>query len=529
MTTPTISRAHLFHDVRDSDGNVVPNVKVTVYERGSAQLLQQTIYSTPSGSGVLTNPFTTSSGIIDFYLAQPQDVAIGVSVAAQGGVEQRIEDIGVLPPSDQLVRSPAGFQILNAPVAGYYMQASDDRTALWVSAAQVMASRPTPTVQLRSYDFSTRFLDDLVVSGGFSYVDVSGEAKPQGFGFLQALSFTGSVSIPAQNFPERGRVIFAYKVVSASQGQGAARLKVSIDDRTLYVQTPTSAGYVGVWSVGYLEVMTPGTHQVVFDQVPGADPDSVVLLGPITVAYGNNIPPHDHGGSAAGTTRLGPGSVASGTRATALGDSAQAEFADATAVGANAVAGTRGSALGSQAWAANDAVAIGYRASGSSAATQWVALGSQAIAGGDSAVAIGYDALAGDAHAVAVGAGTTAAGVESVALGTDASADGYRAVALGSGAQADHDYSMAIGPGVIAQAPHEARLGDDQTVVVMPGSLRHTGASAVIGGPTTGLGFYGQAPIPQPVVRGSRNGNAVLTALLASLAAMGLIEDESSP
>lgn len=529
MTAPTVSRAHLFHAVQDSEGNVVPNVKVTVYERGSTQLCQQVIYSTPSGSGILANPFTTSSGVIDFYLAQPQDVSLGLSVAAQGGAEQRVENIGVLPPSDQLVRSPAGFQILNAPVPGSYVQASDNRTALWVTADEVMASRPTPTVQLRQYDFSASYLDDLKVSGTSAYVDVGTEAKPQGYGFLQALRFTGSISIPAQVFPERGRAAFAYKVVSEFGGDGAARLKVSIDDRSLYVQTPTSPDFVGAWAIGYLEIMEPGSHQIVFDQVPGSDPDSTVLLGPITVTYGNNIPPHEHAGTGDNTTRLGTGSVASAPRASALGDGAQAETEDATAVGANAVANTRGSALGSQAWAANDAVAIGYRATGASAATEWVALGSQASAGGDSAVAVGYDARAGADNAIAVGALADADGLESVAIGSEASAAGYRAVALGSGASAEFDYSMAIGPGVTAQAAHEARLGDDQTVVVMPGSLRHTGASAVLGAPGTRLGFYGAAPVTQPVVRGSRNGNAVLGQLLGQLDAMGLIDDRSTP
>lgn len=523
------TRAHLFRPVTDSEGNVVPNTTVTVYERGSTQKLQQPMFATPNGSGLLDNPFTTSSGIIDFYLAAPQDVAIGLSVRAQGGVEQRIEDVGVLPPTDQLVRSPQGFQIVNDPDPGKYLQASVDRKAYWVTADEVMASRPTPTVAVREYDFSASYLDDLHITGSSEFVDTSIDLKPQGYGFLQGLAFTSKVTVPSQLFPERGRVIFAYKVLppASVDGSGAARMRVSLDDHAAWTLTPVTAEFVGLWRIGYLEIMDPGSHTVAFEQVAGTDPASQVLLGPITLQYGNNIPPHDHAGEFARSTQLGTDAQVLDERATALGDHAQATK-NATAVGADTEAFASGTAVGSGAWAAQDSVAVGYRAGGASGTTNWVSLGSQSTTSGDSAVAVGYDTFADGDNSLAMGAEATAAGEEAVALGSGASATGYRALAIGTGAAADHDYSVAIGPGVETQAAHEARLGDAETVVVVPGSLRHTGARAVLGAPDTKLGFYGAEPIARPVVLGSRNGNQVLTQLLAALDGMGIVDDRST-
>jgi hypothetical protein len=47
-----------------------------------------------------------------------------------------------------------------------------------------------------------------------------------------------------------------------------------------------------------------------------------------------------------------------------------------------------------------------------------------------------------------------------------------------------------------------------------------------------GVGFYGAAPVPQPIVTGSRGGNAALESLLSALdkkLGLGLIIDNTTP
>ena len=44
----------------------------------------------------------------------------------------------------------------------------------------------------------------------------------------------------------------------------------------------------------------------------------------------------------------------------------------------------------------------------------------------------------------------------------------------------------------------------------------------------TGIGFFGARPVAQPVVAGSRGGNAALGNLLAALSRLGLISDSST-
>jgi hypothetical protein len=91
-----------------------------------------------------------------------------------------------------------------------------------------------------------------------------------------------------------------------------------------------------------------------------------------------------------------------------------------------------------------------------------------------------------------------------------------------------HDYSMAIGSGVATTAARQARIGDSQTTVVIPGSFRQTGGNALFGGPSSLLGFYGNPGILRPRILGSRGGNATLASLLTLLADMGLVEDGST-
>jgi hypothetical protein len=250
------------------------------------------------------------------------------------------------------------------------------------------------------------------------------------------------------DFPEFGTLTFLYKVVSGNAGVGAAVLRASLDTTIAVVDTPTVADLLGVWQVGFLDTIPAGSHRITLAHLPGTDLASYVLIGPVRVEFGNNIPAHDHPGDGVDSTRLGPDSSADHTGATVVGSGATSLGERATAYGFEAVAGLAAVAVGASALATDDAVAVGSGA-GSEHASGWVAVGEGASIGADgtAAVAIGPQATANGASGVAVGATARATGTESLAIGPGASAAGLRAVALGQGARAPFDYSVAIGAG----------------------------------------------------------------------------------
>jgi hypothetical protein len=534
-----MARGHLYRPVTDSDGNVVPNTQVTVYEAGTSTLIAQPLYTQPTGSPVLNNPHTTSDGFVDFYLDRPQSVRIGLVV--QGSTETYVDDIPVLPSPEHLVQATHAFQVLNEPADGLFLQAGQPGQAAWVDAGDLVNSRPSPLRSIYSYDFSGSATEDLIITTAAgvpvtpTFVDVTADPKPLGWEF-----FTGAVQLPTdatvhvrvppQTWSETGTVIFLYKIVSANAGIGAAMLHVGVDADTIYAETPTVADLTNTWLVGYLDEIPSGSHRITVEHRPGTDLASHVLLGPIWLQYGNNIPAHDHPGTAAQTTRLGPGSEAAYVGATAVGALAKALDVNATVFGYDTQAGGNAVAVGALSRAGTDAVAVGYRAS-TLGKTGGVAVGKDAAASEDHGVAIGPTARVQGASGVAVGSGArTGSLADSVALGANAQALAYRSVALGQGALvgAGHDYSIAIGNGVTTTADHQARIGDADTTVVIPGAFRQVGGSAVFGAADKKLGFYGSAGINRPTVVGSRGGNATLASLLTLLASMGLIVDGTS-
>lgn len=87
-------RAHFTRPVTDDQGNLLPNAEIAVYDPGTTDLIAPVLYSTGSGSTVLTNPYISATGVIDFYLDQPARVRVGVT---QGGLPTSYyEDVDVL-------------------------------------------------------------------------------------------------------------------------------------------------------------------------------------------------------------------------------------------------------------------------------------------------------------------------------------------------------------------------------------------------------------------------------------------------
>lgn len=530
-----MTRAHFLRKATDNQGNVVPGTVVTVYEVSSLTVVPVPLYVNEVGSITKDNPFVINDGVVEFYLDEPRQVRIGLRSPA--GPERFQDSLDVFPDPTTVVAAPAGLQITNIPLPGQFLQAVGMRQATWVDAAGLETAALSPVVALLQQDFSAQNLGELTLRtmAGMTatplFTDVSADPKPPGFTFTKALDWATTepfvLTAPADLFVEGGLVQFLYKVIAPAEADGAtAVLRASIDDGTLWAQTPLRPETYGEWTLGYLANIPPGTHTVRFQHTPGTD-SSRVLLGSVVIQYGGQVPAHDHDGAGLLSTAVGPDASANFSGATALGGNASVGGDSGTAVGSYSSAQASGTALGANTTAVESAVAVGYQARTSPSAARAVALGSNANAQAPDALAAGPNALATAAGAVAVGAGSLAA-LDAVALGHNATASGQSSVALGADAEATHARSAALGPGAQTTADDQLMLGTAEDTTVVSGRLDQRG-DTVLGSSTSTLGFFGETGVQRPTVSGSRGGNTLLGALITHLANLGLITDETTP
>ena len=199
----------------------------------------------------------------------------------------------------------------------------------------------------------------------------------------------------------------------------------------------------------------------------------------------------------AAAVALGQAAVAEGSGSTAsaaLGSAAKAYNGSGVAMGADARAGvndkgekstaaTGAVAIGALSRSGNGAVATGLRAS--AIGDRAVALGNDASAAATHATATGYKATASAGQATAIGREASASGTFSTALGNLASARAESAVALGDRAVAAHTGSVALGNGSQTTAGNQISVGNGtlkrKIVNVADGALNTSSAEAVTG------------------------------------------------
>ena len=140
--------------------------------------------------------------------------------------------------------------------------------------------------------------------------------------------------------------------------------------------------------------------------------------------------------AATSSVAIGDGANTTGRSTVALGLSAQATSANATALGANSIASE------------DDTVAVGH--------------GAKATDG--NASAFGADAIASNIESTAIGHGTAASGASSTALGSRAKAAGTAGVGIGMLANATKDYSIAIGGESSSTADNGIAIGRKSSV-----------------------------------------------------------------
>lgn len=75
-------RAHFNRALQDQQGNQVASAQVRLLVPGGTDLYGSTIYADATGGVTRTNPWTTDTGEVDFYLDAPDRVRIGIKVGA---------------------------------------------------------------------------------------------------------------------------------------------------------------------------------------------------------------------------------------------------------------------------------------------------------------------------------------------------------------------------------------------------------------------------------------------------------------
>lgn len=124
-------RAHFTRPVTDDQGNLLPNAQISVFEPGSTTLISPVLYTSDTGSGVLTNPYISATGLIDIYLNNPMRVRIGI---VQGGLPMQFyEAVDVLAAGSDSPHTGTGLNSLVIGVAANSV--GNTSTALGPSAS----------------------------------------------------------------------------------------------------------------------------------------------------------------------------------------------------------------------------------------------------------------------------------------------------------------------------------------------------------------------------------------------------------
>lgn len=139
-----MARAHCYRPITDDAGNLVTNIAVRLLEPTSVSLVTVGVYTGPSGSSVYGPTWVATNGIIDFYLAAPKRLRIGVTAPNQP--EFFLDNEDIWPPADQILTTPVPFTITNSPEANSTLVVTGSNTAAWAivpNAARITTSFTT--------------------------------------------------------------------------------------------------------------------------------------------------------------------------------------------------------------------------------------------------------------------------------------------------------------------------------------------------------------------------------------------------
>jgi trimeric autotransporter adhesin len=221
---------------------------------------------------------------------------------------------------------------------------------------------------------------------------------------------------------------------------------------------PATIGRLPVYTIGGL---TAHISDSVFAQ---ADAGHQVIIGAGAAVNAGQVagaPATIIGENASG---WGDGVVAIGRNAAAGQTAAKS---GAIAIGYGAVTnGINAIRIGSAQAFGDDWIAIGTQASAGGLGTSGIAIGRSASAGRQDTIAIGTTAVTGLNFAIAIGAGSNSSGTESICIGRNAAVIGSANIAIGSNSQssvAGGGGSIAIGVGSTANFVNAIAIGGGAT------------------------------------------------------------------
>lgn len=137
-------RAHYSAPVQSDAGDLQAGPTVSVFVLGSTgggngpgTLIAGAVYADETSAGVMTNPFVTTTGVIDFYLDFPQRVDLGVQLPGRAQVYYPAVDVAV------------PYLIPAVVTASYPVKLSDQLVLASAAAGNVTLTLPAATAGLQ--------------------------------------------------------------------------------------------------------------------------------------------------------------------------------------------------------------------------------------------------------------------------------------------------------------------------------------------------------------------------------------------
>ncbi|MFE0490194.1 hypothetical protein [Streptomyces griseoaurantiacus] len=535
-----MARAHVMRPITGENGDLLYGAQVTVRESGMSVKVAQPLYAGPTGSQTLTNPYVSASGVIDFWLEQPQRVSVLVEADGHSDI---LVYLDAAPPPEETARTDSPLLIVGEQAPGHVLMAGDTPgQAVWGNPPSSTGITPLVTVINEDFILARDPAGWTFTQAASTTRDYVAEApEEQGLSESLHVRHTGNsgslvARTPGFTLAEPGYVSVWLRLSQVTSESTAIAVTNQVGTKTVLETITGSRG----WGF-YRYALAAGTYQSLSVEVTGAPvftgtSGHEVWVTGVRAQYGGQVPAHGHTGAGSNSVLLGTGASATGNSAVGVGTSAQASAADAIAIGRQAKAtATDTVAVGNGASATSvGSVAVGARASGNLANTGWTAVGVDSYSDAQNGTAVGRSAKVYGSDGTAVGSssyvGPGAAGA--VALGRNAQALAVSSVALGPEAVVaeSHVQSVAIGQAAATSAAAQVMLGavDQPRAVIIGGQLYALTSVNVGTDATSRLGFFGAEGTVKPVVTGSDGGNLALRNLLGALAGLGLIVNNTT-
>jgi hypothetical protein len=123
-----MSRSHIFRPLTDATGLLLSGATVSILDPDTGSLLGDALFTDDSSSSTLTNPFQVDNGYVDFYLENPKRVQL---IATRDQVSLGVF-LDIYPPAYEVITSVESLRIVNTPVAGAVLVASEtEGEAIW--------------------------------------------------------------------------------------------------------------------------------------------------------------------------------------------------------------------------------------------------------------------------------------------------------------------------------------------------------------------------------------------------------------